>query len=133
VHIITGLRTANGGWIPCQYVIANQPDPVRLTECREIIPNAKDKTLSISCPQAAAKQECLSNRAACGRCALDAVQRTSITVVGNPTSDMAMASSYTTWQDATTYLLVAGSNFCLVRCVLLPFGGGILFLTFVYP
>jgi len=89
----------SGDWIPCQYVIANQPDPVRLTECREIIPNAKDKTLSISCPQAAAKQECLSNRAACGRCALDAVQRTSITVVGNPTSDMAMASSYTTWQD----------------------------------
>ena len=89
----------SGGYTPCPYVIANQPDPVRLTECREIIPDAKDKTLSISCPQAAAKQECLANRAACGRCALDAVARTSVTVVGRAEGEVSMRNEYTAWQD----------------------------------
>jgi len=58
------------------------------------------KTIILQCPQSAARDECLMKRAACGRCALDAVARAGpITVVGGVEGTTYMRGGYTAWQD----------------------------------
>jgi len=89
----------SGAYTPCEYVIANQDDPIRLTECRHIIPDAEGKNLTLQCPQAAARDHCLAKRAACGRCALDAVVTASTMVVSRAEGETNMYNEYTAWQD----------------------------------
>jgi len=89
----------SGGYLPCDYSIANQEEDVKLSNCRHIIPDAKNKTFEISCPQEAARQECLAWRAGCGRCVLDAVARAYITVVGRGEGEINTGNYYTAFQD----------------------------------
>jgi len=60
-----------------------------------------DQVVSLSCPQSAARQQCLAKRAACGRCSLDAVARAGpIVVMGAGEGEYThLSSEYTAWQN----------------------------------